>query len=283
MRKSRLTTLFAVVTLLCGIPAVVAQTDTTGTSNSGRPTSGFDRLFLAFAEDATLVERQWWEGQLSVANGAKYDLNNDGDIEVDTTALSLVAAFQPWLDFEVGGRVGFGDTDTDPDTGVAGSGATDLDVWGKFHVGGSERTEWAVGGVLTVPTGDESAGLGEDAFGVTAFGSMRHRLRRLIVTAHAGVQFNGDGRRLGETADNDGDAIPVVGAGVIYPFGDHVSAVGEFRFRDGRLKIDYDDSRVLAGLNWRPGSRGIFRFAVAGGLSDGAPDLQALFGYAAQF
>lgn len=267
MRKPWIRTLIAIATLICCASLTLAQS-----ASSPKPTSSSDRLFLAFAEDATVVDRQWWEAQVGTADWDDFDVN----------VIRGVVAFQPWIDFEVGGRIGFGDTDASG-SGVDGSGATDLDVWTKYHLGGGDNTEFAVGGVFTVPTGDETAGLGSDAFGVSAFGSMRCRLNRAIVTANAGVQFNGDGRRFGQTVDRDGETAPMVGAGIILPVSDHVAAVGEFEFRDGRLEGDDDDTRVLGGINWRPGGRGIFRAAIAAGLSDGAPDFEGLIGYAAQF
>jgi hypothetical protein len=266
MRSSR-STLIALVVFLCCGSLVLAQ------SGSGsRPTSGSDRLFLAFAEDATVVDSQWWEAQVGTADWDSFDAN----------VIEGVAAFQPWIDFEVGGRVGFGDTDADGSS-RDGSGATDLDIWGKYHLGGSDVTEFAVGGVITVPTGDETAGLGSDAFGGSAFGAVRHRLNQAILAAHLGLQLNGDGRRFGQTRDRDGETALQAGVGVILPFSDNLGGVGEVVFRDGRLDGDDDDTRVLAGINWRPGGRGIFRAALGAGLSDGAPDFQALLGYAAQF
>ena len=147
-------------------------------------TSSSDRLFLAFVPEAAVVENQWWEGQFEYA-----DYN-----ALDVYLLRGVVAFQPWKRWEIGARVGFGNTDTP--AGVAdGTGATDLDVWGKYYLGKSgDATEFAVGGLVTVPTGDDAAGLGLDAFSSGGFGSLRHRFERFILSVHAGVRFNGDGQ-----------------------------------------------------------------------------------------
>lgn len=265
MHKPRLSLVTLLLAMLSCATAASAQTGST------KPTSSADRLFLAFIEDATVVERQWWEGQAATA---------DWD-SADVRTISGVVALQPWLDVEVGGRVGFGDTDAD--SGPDGSGATDLDLWAKYYLGGGSDTEFAVGGVVTIPTGDETAGLGSDAFGVSAFGALRHRLERLILAAHAGLQLNGDGRRFNEIGDRDGNNAAQLGVGVIFPFSDSVAGVGELAYRDGRLDGDDDDTRVLGGINWRPGGRGIVRGAIGFGLSDGAPDFQAQIGYAARF
>ena len=91
----------------------------------------------SFIEDATIVDNQWWEGWLEYSEGE----------HVDMFILHGVAAFQPWEDFELGATVGFGSSSAAgaiPD----GSGATDLDIWGKYHFGEEGgNTEFAAGGV----------------------------------------------------------------------------------------------------------------------------------------
>lgn len=259
-----------VVAALGGLgSSALAQTGS-GTS----PTSNHDRLFLAFIEDATLAQSQWWEGQIEISDGLEVD---GGDL--DSFIVRGLIAFQPWVDIEVGVRVGFGSTDGPVD----GSGATDLEAWGKYHLNEWENVEFAVGGVVTIPTGDETAGLGEDSFGGSAFGSMRYRLDRFIVTGHLGVQFNGDGRQFLETSDRDGDTALQFGGGVIYPFSGSVSGIAEIAFDGGRLEGSDDNLRLLGGVDWRVGGRSHLRGALAFGLDDGAPDAQFLVSYAAQF
>jgi hypothetical protein len=233
-------------------------------------TSGSDRLFLAFIEDTAIAQEQWWEGQLEFSEAD----------DVDATVLRGIVALQPWQKVELGGRMGFGDTDTGTD--ADGSGATDLDVWGKYNFGEkAEKTEFAVGGEATIPTGDDSAGLGFDAFSLGAFGAMRYRWPELILAAHAGLRMTGDGRILG--VDLDGQTSLLLGGGVIWPLSDEVTLVGELSYEGERFEETDTDARALGGLNWRPFNRGIVRGALAFGLSDGAPDLQLLAGYAAQF
>ncbi len=236
-----------------------------------RATSPQDRLFLSFIEDATYTDGQWWEGQLELS---------DGEF-VDSTVLRGVVALKIRDRVEVGGRVGFGDTDAPG--GAGGNGATDLDLWGKYHFGTvNDRTEFSAGAIATVPTGDEDDGLGTDAFSVAAFGAVRHRLNRAILTGNVGVRVNGDAQPFGGP-DVDGETSPFLGAGVIVPLSDRVAFVGEGRWEDGRFDGADSDARLLGGLNWRVSNVGQLRTAIAVGLDDGAPDGQVLVGYAAQF
>lgn len=271
MRKMRCSTRLALVPVIFLLP-LVAAAQTTG---DAPVTSGSDRLFLAFAEDATVVGGQWWEGQLEYA---------DWDV-VDAMILRGVAAFQPWERWELGARIGFGDTDASGPRSD-GSGATDLDVWGKYHLGQTgDATEFALGGLATVPTGDDAAGLGYDSFAVEGFGSLRHRFPEWILSVQAGVRFNGDGQIFaGEgQVDLDGKTSPVVGLGAIYPVSDQVSLVAEARFEGERFDGGDSDVRALGGVNWRGFNRGMIRGAVSVGLADGAPDVQLLAGYAVSF
>jgi hypothetical protein len=235
------------------------------------PTSGSDRLFLSFFEDATIIDSQWWEGQIDYAD---YD-------DFNTLLVRGVAAFNPRENLEVGGRVGFGSSDAD--MGIDGSGATDLDVYGKWHFGARPdgKTEFAAGAIVTVPTGDDSVGLGFDAFALGGFGSMRYRLADAILTGNVGFRMNDDARIFG--VDIDGELSPFVGLGYIRPLSDEVTFVGELRFESERFDGGSSDVRALGGINLRAFNRGMLRAAVGVGLDDGAPDIQFIVGYAQTF
>jgi hypothetical protein len=261
--------LFCICLLLCTV--ALAQSDQS--KSSQQPSQTTDRLFLSFAEDASVIPGQWWEGQLGLFDGES----------VDATILQLVVALQPYRNLEIGGTVGFGDTDG-PGSFPDGSGATDLDVWGKWNfgsIGRNRNTEFAVGALATVPTGDDTAGLGEDAFHLGVFGSLRHRMEGALVTGHAGVRANGNGNISGFPLE--GKTSAVLGAAVIIPFRDRLSVVGETKLETERFEGGDDDFRVLGGLNWHATSRGVFRGAIGLGLTDAAPDAQIVVGYAHTF
>ncbi len=235
------------------------------------PTGTVNRLFQAFAEDAALVPVQWWEGQLVHVSADP----------TDETLLNLVAAFQPIRRLEVGGRVGFGRTDS-TDGLPDGSGATDLDLWGKWDIGSAgTQLAFAAGGLVTVPTGDDQAGLGHDAFDVEAFGALRYAVPHATLSAHLGVRFNGNGHI--EGIPLDGKTSTLLGAGVIVPLSDQVSLVGEANVESERYRGADSDFRLLGGVNWRPFNRGMVRGAIAVGLTNGAPDSVFQLGYAYAF
>lgn len=264
----RTMTRWALYTAVAGILAPAAWGQSTGRT----VTSSTDRLFLNFIEDATVVNNQWWEGQVELV---------DGEV-VDATLLRGIVAFRPWMDIEVGGRVGFGETDA-PGTIPDGTGATDLDAWAKYYFNnGDGNTEFAVGAIVTIPTGDDSEGLGNDAFAAGVFGAMRYRLGIGIATGKVGVRKNGDGRQFG-SPEVDGEVSPSLGVGLIAPWTDRVSFVAEVNWEAKRFEGGDADTRVLGGINWRAAGRGIVRAAVAVGLTDGAPDTQLNAGYAYTF
>ena len=179
MRMPRSPFRLVIILILLTLPlAALAQTETAAddttetaaTDTAARATSSTDRLFLGFIPEAAVAQNQWWEGQVEYADGSS----------IDVFLLRGVVAFQPWKRWEMGARVGFGNTDTP--AGVSdGTGATDLDAWAKYYLGKSgDATEFAAGGLITIPTGDDAAGLGTDAFSVGGFGSLRHRFDERI-------------------------------------------------------------------------------------------------------
>ena len=257
--------------LLLSTTATLAQ-QTAPSGSASTSTSSLDRLFINFIEDATIVDEQRWEGWF------QYE---DGDA-VDISAAYGTAAFQLWTNTEVGGRVGFGKTDVDG-TDLDGTGATDLDLWGKYYWNlGDRGTEIAAGAILTVPTGDDAAGLGFDAFAVKGFVAGRFALEALILTGTLGVQANESGR-IFDSVDIDGESSFTLGGGVIVPWSDAFSIVGELSWKTQRFEDFEDDARLLGGLNLRLSDRGMLRPAVGIGLEDGAPDYMFLIGYAHSF
>jgi len=263
-RKSILIALVLPLALALAAPLASAQAPKPGSS-------GTDRLFLGFAEEAAGVPGQWWEAQLEFRDGGP----------IDATILRGIVALKLFDRMEMGGRVGFGSTDA-PHGGEDGSGATDLDLWAKWNLGNFDgATDVFAGGLVTVPTGDDTAGLGFDAFDIEGFAGIRHRLDTVILAGHAGLRVNGDGQ-IGGT-ELDGNTSVLIGGGVLFPLADQLTLVGETLIQSERYDDTDTDWRVLAGANWRPWNRGMLRGGISVGLTDGSADAQLFAGYAYVF
>ncbi len=257
--------------LACAIALAADPVPTTPAGTTAAAPQNNDRFFLSFAQDATLARSQWWEGDLVFTDASP----------VDSFIVRGVVAFQPWQHVELGGRFGFGTSDGPPGF-PDGTGSTDLDVWGKYHWNpGSGATELAAGALLTIPTGDNTAGLGRDAFDIEGFGSIRYSARKLIYAGNVGFRLNGDGE-IGGTSFS-GKTQGWIAGGVIVPMSSAVSLIGELSLRSEAIEQGDADHRILGGIDWKAFQRGMLRGAIAAGLSDGAPDFEITVGYAATF
>jgi len=242
-----------------------------------------DRLFLAFAQDAAIVTSQWWEGQLEFDDGSS-------GVPVDVFLVRGVVAFRPVKSLEVGGRFGFGQSSAPGTANNDGTGATDLDLYGKWVFSNAlENTDFTAGLLFTVPTGDDTAGLGYNAFSTQAFGGVRYRLENVVLGTHVGFRLNGDGKYQGQ--DLAGKTSFELGVSALFPLANRVSFVGELQYESARFDNPSPGSslgsdaatQALAGVNWTAFPRGTFRGAVGIGLTDGAPDFRVLLGYAFHF
>lgn len=236
---------------------------------------GAERLYLAFAEDTTVVGGQRWEGRLDYAD---FD-----SAEVTLGRAIAVVSFPDLSDMEFGASFAIGGVDfagAIPDQG----GATDLDLWAKLRLDPyfeSGRTEWAVGAVITLPTGDEDAGLGFDALRSKWFGAFRIPFARFSVAGHAALRVNEDGTVAGSPVS--GEVAPAAGLALTVPVSERLVVVGEVGYEGERFEGGEADGRGLLGVNWRPFEHGSVRAAVGFGFDDGAPDTQLHLGYAFNF
>ena len=244
-----------------------------------------DRLFLAFAQDAALVKSQWWEGQLEYSDASK-------GAPADALILRGVVAFRPVKTLEVGGSFGLGNTSATqgrPD----GTGATDLEGYAKWvFPNGAPDTDFSVGVLLTIPTGDDTAGLGFNSFATQAFGGVRYRVQDIVdIGAHIGACLNGDGAYQGY--DLDGKPSFEIGFSALFPLANEVSLVAEVQSQTARFDNTNPSpnnligaegaTSILGGINWRAFGRGMLRGAVSFGLTEGAPDFSVLMSYAYSF
>jgi hypothetical protein len=275
--QSRLrTALLVVATIAAAAPAALgAEPEATAAPSAppSKPAEYSDRLFLSFMQEANLVPSQWWEGELEYADG-------NSDVPVDVFLFRGVVAFHPVGALEVGGNVGFGSTDSPGP--FDGEGATDLNLYGKWvFVDVAQNLDLAAGLVATVPTGDDSAGLGFDAFALQGFGSIRYRFEQVELGGNVGVRVTEDGHF--QNSDLQGKTSFRIAISALFPLASQVSLLGEAQFESDRFEFVDGDSEVLAGINWRVFGRGMLRGAVAAGFSKGAPDFRVIAAYAYTF
>ncbi|MCP3980878.1 MAG: hypothetical protein GY716_16370 [bacterium] len=237
---------------------------------------GSDRLQLSFVEDTATTDNQRWEVQLELA-----DLGDDRDVRVSRAIAAFAIDQLPGV--ELGARLGYGAVDN-PDGLADESGITDLDLWGKLRVATAEnnRREYAVGAIVTLPTGDQDPGFGYDGLRSKIFMAGRWFVGSVGLTANLGVRFNEDG----ETESGvplSGEIAPAVGIGMTLPVWRNVALLFEGTYEGERFESFDPDARVLVGMNWKPFDAGTFRLGFAAGVDDGAPDGQILVGYAFDF
>ena len=235
---------------------------------------GADRLFLSFIEDPAIVDWLRAEGQLEYATAE----SEDRFVARYVTA----AQFSGLPNVEFGARIGIASLDR-TGGGPDGSGATDLDLWGKMVLrpGRSGLPSVAFGGEITLPTGDKNAGLSYDAFSSQLFGAARFLLPKGEISFHLGVRSTGAGEIAGIPLD--GEVSGKAGLGYLVAVTPRLVLVAEAKYEGKRFESGEDDARLLFGVNWQPISAGVIRLALAGGLTDGAPDVQLLAGYSYDF
>ena len=246
------------------------------------PSGISDRLFLAFAQDAVMVKSQWWEGQLEYADGSK-------GVPTDVWLMRGVVAFRPIKNLEIGGNFGFGTTSAS-DPRYEGTGATDLEAYGKWvFPNAAANTDFTAGLLFTIPTGDDTAGLGFNSFATQAFGGVRYRLDSVVLGGHVGLCLNGDGAFQGQPLN--GKASFEMGFSALFLLANQVSFVAEAQVATARFdnpdpsnKVGAEAAtQILGGVNWRAFGRGMLRGAIAFGLTDGAPNASVLASYAYTF
>jgi hypothetical protein len=252
------------------ITAASAQTTPAPSQRSGTT----DRLFLSFAQEAAIVPSQWWEGQIEYLNGSS-------NIPYDALLFRGVVAFQPVKHLELGGNFGLGNTNADPGL-PDGTGATDLDIYGKYLFSNvSDSLDFAAGVLATVPTGDDTVGLGFNSFGTQVFGSMRYKMDSMTVGGNVGVRYNGGGSFMG--VDLDGKTSFQLGVNALFPLANSVTMTAEAQVETERFDGMDSIAQLVGGIDWHAFQRGQLRASVSAGLTDATPNFTVLLGYAYAF
>lgn len=252
----------ALVAFPAGAPAAFAQ-------QPGPTIDDTYRLFQRFVEDGAITPHVWLEGQARLQTNAR--LLGTG-VEGDRLSAEAILGLNLSEDLEVGLRLGL--ADLDPDPGDSESGLTDIEVHGKFRLD-ELPLDIVVGGLVKLPTADEEDGLGTGKVDFEGFAAVRKDLGHVSFVGNGGLRFNRDPDLPG---DIEGKTSVLLGGGMIIGLTSNLHNVWEITYESKRFEGGDSDVRLTPGLGWRLGNRGMIRAAVGIGLSDGAPDFEAIAG-----
>ena len=235
--------------------------------------AGVDRFFLSFVEDPALAQYRHYEVRLD------YRDVGFGESPLLEGIVALQLAAVPRV--ELGARGGFADIDIDGL--VDDSGATDLDIWGKFHMwrSGDTRMDLSLGVISTLPTGDPDAGLGRDAVQSKVFVGGSYAWASSLFVMSMGFAAAENGEVLG--ANLEGEVAPTASVGLMVPFARGMSAVFEASYEGERFKDIGANSQLLAGLNWRFRDWGQIRLAGSKGVGETSDLARIIVGFAFGF
>jgi len=237
-----------------------------------RPISGNHRLLERFIEDGAIVPRGWIELKAAYA-----DYRHGGR---DLIA-GPIMAFRFGRDVEAGFIAGALDRCRTPGTplygvslpdGIDGAGLADLVLYGKYRALRGPL-DLAIGGTLTVPSGNEQAGRGTGVFQYEVFTGMRKSWPRATLIASAGVAAREDSKAPGEA---EGRTSLKLGMGTLIPLSLLWTMIAEVDYESGRFEGEGSDAKALVGFDWRPTKFLAARFGGGAGLTDGAADLNAV-------
>jgi len=247
-----------------GAVAIVALLQTAGAT--ALEISGDHRLFRRFIEDGAIVQKAWYEA------AAQYD-DFEGGHDLSGT---ITAAFRLGMDVEAGIKAGIIDRRRDAGEvlygaalprGVDTIGLADATLYGKYRILRSP-IELAVGAAAFLPLADSSRGLGPGAFRYEAFVGVRKNFPGAALVGSLGTTDRSDS---GAAGRSPGRSAPSFGTGVLVPLSSFWTVLGEVTYDGSRYEGDRADSRVLAGLDWRPTANLVVRGSLGHGLSDRSP------------
>lgn len=241
-----------------------------------------DRLLQRPELDGAIVQKNWLETEFRFEN---WDFDG-GDAEVWTFGPTFISPVLSNQFIELGGR--FDIINFDPDGFESETGASDIDVWGKYQVFKSEDTMISVGLLMTLPTGSEKI-LHPRASGEVngeIFSGGRYQISpSLTAIAHVGLRHNSDmdvevGNRETEV---DGELQAKLGGGVIYEATQKLNLQGELNYATEAYEDFDDDVRLSVGADYEITPVFLLRGGSSFGLDDGAPDWGMTFGGLFQF
>ncbi|MEE9218718.1 MAG: hypothetical protein V3U98_06590 [Acidobacteriota bacterium] len=257
----------ATVVLLAAWLAPAALAQQKSTANAPDDTI---RLFQRFIEDGAIAPHVWIEGQGRLQTNLPIFTGDEGEKRIGQAILGLGLT----EDLEVGLIVGL--VNLDPDNSGSQSGLDDIQIYAKYRVAELPLSV-TLGGLLKIPTADQDEGLGTGEIDIEAFVGLRKDYDHVHLIGHGGVRFNKDPDVPGNI---NGRTSILLGGGVIIAMSPRLFNSWELTFESKRFKGGDSMTMLTPGLMWRMGDRGLIRAGIGIGLTDGAPDFEAIGGLA---
>ncbi len=265
-RSFRMVILAAGALLTCGLsPAALAQQGYSSTGN--RPDDSI-RLFQRFIQDGAIAPHVWLEGQLRLETNSPLFNGDEGERRLLGTILALGLTEE----LEMGLTLGL--VNLDPDNSGSESGLSDMQIYAKYRINELPLSV-TIGGIVKIPTADEDEGLGTGEVDIEGFIAVRKSYGHVDLIGNGGVRFNQDP----EIGSIDGRTSILLGGGAIIAVTRTLYNSWELNFESKRYDQGDSIATLTPGLMWRLGDRGLIRAGIGLGLTDGAPDFEAIGGF----
>ncbi|HIE00470.1 MAG TPA: hypothetical protein EYP59_09300 [Thiotrichaceae bacterium] len=220
------------------------------------------RFFEHFFNDAAVVTSTYVEG------GAVY-----GDFDHGSAFVFGAQGGMPISDqLDIGAAWSFANLDIDG--GNSESGITDPEFWGRYHLKTQSAVNITVGGMLTLPVGEEK--VGGDSFDFGTFAAARMPVSDgIVVMGSVGLNFVEGADRFG---DDDRDLSLHIGGGGIFEVSPETHLIGEVG-----IDTEEDYFALTGGMDHALSANSRLRAALDIGLDDGAPDFGLRGGFLVNF
>lgn len=240
------------------------------------------RFFEHLINDAATVSHAYAGGEAGYADfddGSGFFFNALGGMPVSDQ-------------LDVGASWAF--VNTDPKKGKSQSGRSDPILWGRYRISSTSRANITVGGVSTLPVGEEK--VGADNFDFGAFMAARMPLKNGVVVMGSvglnsvevieygmGINSQGgfgdpSGAVTFKTAKKERKLTMHLGGGAIFALDPKTHLIGEVG-----IDTEEDYFALTGGADHALSANSRLRAALVVGLDDGAPDFALRGGFLVDF
>jgi len=227
-----------------------------------RTISNENRLFQRFIEDGAVTDGTWLEPQFRYATFDHHDVWSIGP----------QLAFNIAEDVELGGRIDLETINNNP--GGTETGFSDMELYAKVRLT-TKPTQFALGALLKLPTGDTDKGLGTGETDVGFFAALRRDFGKMTFVANTGLRITQDP----DTAPPgalEGEMSVQLGGAALFPLTSKLAGIVEASYETERINGAGTDFRLTVGAEHRYGESFMSRAGLVWGWGRGAPNFQLI-------